>query len=89
MILATIYNRDRLHILSLNLLYRTLLIILYRPYLQASQLHSLQARANGVCVSRAKIIHKFFIIYGKSFNYKLMIYLVNYCSYTAATLRLL
>lgn len=128
MILATVYNRDRLgaisdglqslelrlhkwyhnlpealrinnakrlglcpppHKFSLDLLCHTLLIILYRPCLQAPQLPSLQARANSVCVSQAKIVHEFFIIYSKSFNYKLIIYLVSYCGYTVATMRLL
>ena len=72
------------HILSPNLLYHTFLIVLYRQYLQASQLPSLQPRVNSVCVSQAKIVHEFFIISGKSFNYKLMTYLVSYCGYTAA-----
>lgn len=72
------------HILSLNLLYHTLHIILWRPYLDRPEtaLH-----ATSVCSSSAQTVHDMFIVYGKTFHWRKMSYLVSYCVYTAATVQ--
>ncbi|KAF1981921.1 hypothetical protein K402DRAFT_448961 [Aulographum hederae CBS 113979] len=74
------------HILSLNLLYHTLIILLYRPYLQVHHVPDLQQYATKACLEQVRIVHSIFVLYGKTFRYELMTYLVNYCVYTAATI---
>lgn len=72
------------HILSLNLLYHTLHIILWRPYLDWPETAS---HATSVCSNSAQRVHDMFIVYGKTFHWRKMTYLVSYCVYTAATIQ--
>ncbi|KAK5105677.1 hypothetical protein LTR62_002489 [Meristemomyces frigidus] len=37
------------------------------------------------CVEQAEVMHHMFVLYGKTFNWSNMTYLVSYCVYTAAT----
>lgn len=71
------------HILSLNLLYQTLHVILWRPYMKRSK-HAEYARE--VCMAKAQTVNELFLLYGSSFNWSKMTYLVSYCVYTAATI---
>jgi hypothetical protein len=43
-------------------------------------------KARQICVFNTSVIHDFFLLYGRTFNFKLMTYLVSYCVYTAATI---
>lgn len=70
------------HILSLNLLYHTLHIILWRPYLNFPDT---ACHATTVCVRSAQSVHNMFVVYGRTFQWRKMTYLVSYCVYTAAT----
>ncbi|KAF2160104.1 hypothetical protein M409DRAFT_29401 [Zasmidium cellare ATCC 36951] len=72
------------HILSLNLLYHSLHIILWRPYLDRPETAS---HATNVCINSAQTVHDMFIVYGRTFHWKKMSYLVSYCVYTAATVQ--
>lgn len=76
------------HILSVNLLYRTLLLILNRHYqhdtlrsLSAMQIHKLH-----YLEEQAALLHELLILYCRTFQYKAHTYLVGYCVYTAATI---
>lgn len=73
------------HVLSLNLLYHALVIILYRPFLSSTD-ENLRQRSLTVCFAQARIVHDIFILYGNTFRWRLMTYLVSYCVYTAATI---
>ncbi|OBT70731.1 hypothetical protein VF21_10138 [Pseudogymnoascus sp. 05NY08] len=74
------------HIFSLNLVYHTLLILIYRPFLHSTQSPQLQAHAQTVCSAQSIIINDLFLLYGRTYNYNIMTYLVSYCIYTAATI---
>ncbi|RDL34695.1 Uncharacterized protein BP5553_07823 [Venustampulla echinocandica] len=74
------------HILSLNLVYHTLLILVFRPFLRAAGSSQLQQHAKQICSAQSIIINDLFLLYGHTFNYKVMTYLVSYCVYTAATI---
>ena len=73
------------HILSLHLLYHTLFIILWRPYLRLAETGR---HAREVCNQNADIVHELFIRYGRTFQWTKMTYLVSYCVYTAATVNI-
>ena len=67
-------------------MFHCLLIILYRPFLSTPNPRSpLQERASAICVAQTKVLHDFFVLYGRSFNYKFMTYHISYVVYTAAT----
>ncbi|KAI9900107.1 hypothetical protein N3K66_004369 [Trichothecium roseum] len=79
------------HIFCLNLLYHTLLILLFRPFypLQTDPLPRNQVladRAREVCVEEAVLVNDFFRAYGQTFNFEKQSYLISYCVYTAATI---
>ena len=79
------------HIFSLNILYHTVLILIYRPFLYWSshprlQSHELVPRAQKVCVEETNCVHEFFKAHGRTFRLKLQTFLVSYCVYTAATI---
>ena len=73
------------HILSLNLLFYTLRVILWRPYRNLCQDSSLAQRARTTCVETAITIHGMFLLYSKTFDLSKMTYLISYCVYSAAT----
>lgn len=77
------------HILCLNILYHTTLILLYRPFLfgsvRSNSSDSLLSRARSVCFNETAIVNDFSKAHGRTFNFKLQTYLVSYCVYTAAT----
>ena len=78
------------HILCLNVLYHTLLILLYRPF---SQLKSgveledeLVEHSRKICAEEAALVNTHFQAYGRAFEYRNQTYLLSYCVYTAATI---
>lgn len=73
------------HIFSLNLLYHTLHVILWRPYQSAQECSGLAERAHKICVETANTIHDMFLLYSETFNLSRMTYLISYCVYSAAT----
>jgi hypothetical protein len=73
------------HIFSLNLLYQTLHLIIWRPYQKSSVDSELADRARTRCVSTADTINSMFMLYSKTFNLSRMTYLISYCVYSAAT----
>ncbi|GAB7336650.1 hypothetical protein MBLNU13_g10334t2 [Cladosporium sp. NU13] len=73
------------HIFTLNLLYETLNLILWRPYQRILDDAELADRARRKCVSTANTIHDMFMLYSKTFNLSRMTYLISYCVYSAAT----
>ena len=73
------------HVLSLNLLYHTLHIILWRPYMRSDN-NGLRTQAADTCADEAQIVHSMFVMHGRSFKWTNMTYLVSYCVYTAATI---
>ncbi|KAH7329677.1 fungal-specific transcription factor domain-containing protein [Stachybotrys elegans] len=76
------------HIVSLNLLYHTLHILLRRPFLGDSRKVSGSFYA-AQCLSHSKSIHEIHTLYTKTFPHRLMTYQVSYCIYTAATVEAL
>ncbi|KAJ5624418.1 hypothetical protein N7510_000727 [Penicillium lagena] len=79
------------HIFCLNILYHTMLILIFRPFFGWSrhsklQDHALAQRAQKVCIEEATEVNKFFRQYGRTFNYQNQTYLISYCVYTAATI---
>ena len=75
------------HILSLNLLYRTLLLILFRHYqrdaigtISLVQAHKLQFLGE-----QTALFHDLFILYCRTFQCKAHTSIISYCVYTAAT----
>ncbi|KAJ5820368.1 hypothetical protein N7474_005959 [Penicillium riverlandense] len=79
------------HIFCLNILYHTMLILIFRPFFGWSrhsklQDHALARRAQKVCIEEATEVNEFFRQYGRTFNYQNQTYLVSYCVYTTATI---
>ncbi|QRD83688.1 nitrogen assimilation transcription factor nirA [Aspergillus flavus] len=79
------------HILCLNILCHTVLILLYRPFFiwcwdAELQRHPLALRAQIVCTEQAAGVNDLFRAYGQLFNFQYQSYLVSYCVYTAATI---
>ncbi|KAB8272684.1 fungal-specific transcription factor domain-containing protein [Aspergillus minisclerotigenes] len=79
------------HILCLNILCHTVLILLYRPFFiwcwdAELQRHPLALRAQIVCTEQAAGVNDLFRAYGRLFNFQYQSYLVSYCVYTAATI---
>ncbi|KAL4894302.1 hypothetical protein BDV59DRAFT_192640 [Aspergillus ambiguus] len=79
------------HILCLNILCHTILILLYRPFFiwcwdAELRQHPLALRAQAVCTEQAAGVNDLFRAYGRLFNFQYQSYLVSYCVYTAATI---
>ncbi|KAF6798897.1 hypothetical protein CSOJ01_12563 [Colletotrichum sojae] len=72
------------HIVSLNLLYHALHILLMRPYLGSPD-KDVRDRSMKVCIEHSKRIHSIHSLYSETFPHRLMTYQVSYCIYTAAT----
>lgn len=74
------------HICCLNILYHTMLILLYRPYfLKRTDDATLGTHAATICTREAAIVNVFFQAYGRCFANRNQTYLLSYCVYTAAT----
>ncbi|KAL4928304.1 uncharacterized protein BDV17DRAFT_291794 [Aspergillus undulatus] len=79
------------HILCLNILYHTILILIFRPFFTwrwHSRLkeHPLSLRAQAVCTAQTAAVDEIFRAYGHLFNFQYQSYLVSYCVYLAATI---
>lgn len=79
------------HICCLNILYHTILILIYRPYFlnkgaYHNQEEALFDHAATVCTREAAAVNVFFQAYGRCFANKNQTYLLSYCVYTAATI---
>ncbi|KAH7166591.1 fungal-specific transcription factor domain-containing protein [Dactylonectria macrodidyma] len=72
------------HIVSLNLLYHALHILLRRPYLSSRDATS-RAQSTTVCITHSKKIHVIHGLYARTFPHRLMTYQISYCIFTAAT----
>ncbi|OAA58432.1 nitrogen assimilation transcription factor nirA [Niveomyces insectorum RCEF 264] len=83
------------HIFSLNILYHTSLILLYRPFFRLATTKppdttgggndALLRRAHRVCTEEAASVNAFFRAYGRTYWFCYQTYLTSYCVYTAAT----
>ncbi|KIW06066.1 uncharacterized protein PV09_03238 [Verruconis gallopava] len=75
------------HVLSLNLYYRTLLSILFRPFQQTSSSSgsTIQEVKKQLLAEQAAIMHDLLTLYSRAFQIKENTYLISYCIYTAAT----
>lgn len=75
------------HILGLNLLYRTLLVILFRPYTHMSSDPHSPGQSNAIQFLgyQTTVIHELLLLYGRTFRFKIMTYLFTHCVYTVAT----
>ncbi|OJI95766.1 hypothetical protein ASPVEDRAFT_119458 [Aspergillus versicolor CBS 583.65] len=79
------------HILCLNILYHTILILIYRPFFTwrweaKLREHPLALRAQEVCTEQTMAVNELFRTYGRLFAFQYQSYLVSYCVYTAATI---
>ncbi|KAL3480560.1 fungal-specific transcription factor domain-containing protein [Aspergillus californicus] len=79
------------HILCLNILYHTILILIFRPFFTWGwhtklRGHPLALRAQSVCTEQTMDVNELFRAYGRLFNFQYQSYLVSYCVYTAATI---
>ncbi|KAM5354131.1 hypothetical protein ACJ41O_000781 [Fusarium nematophilum] len=81
---ATFERSPPPHIVSLNLLYHALHILLRRPYL-SSRDTTLKAQSTSVCITHSKKIHAIHGLYAQTFPHRLMTYQISYCIFTAAT----
>lgn len=80
-----------IHIMSLNLLYHTILILLHRPVVLATP--SLQAQASAIsystCLAATATIHDLLVLQANTFGLGQISYLNAYCAYMAATMAVL
>ncbi|KAH8894379.1 hypothetical protein GQ53DRAFT_717109 [Thozetella sp. PMI_491] len=81
------------HVFSLNILYHTSLILLYRPFFRIPSVISTGAPEDAlfhlaykVCTEEAIKVNAFFRAYGRTFWFRNQTYLTSYCVYTAATI---
>ncbi|KAH8901228.1 hypothetical protein GQ53DRAFT_789942 [Thozetella sp. PMI_491] len=72
------------HIISLNLLYHVLHILLARPYVTAPDA-TVRSQSMKNCILHSKRIYAIHDLYTRTFPHRLMTYQVSYCIYTAAT----
>lgn len=81
-----------LHIVSLNLLYHTTIILLHRPFiLGTKEIHSSAAvsRSYQLCITAAAAIHDLLELLTKTFGFSHITYLNCYSTYIAATIAVL
>lgn len=79
------------HVLALNILYHTIMILLFRPFcLHGKKVHDAQPtqHATRVCAEEAKMVNGCFQAYGRTFQHRNQTFLLSYCVYTAATIEL-
>lgn len=80
-----------IHIMSLNLLYHTIVILLHRPVILASQdvqAHN-SARSYSTCLFATAAIHDLLVLQANTFGLGQISYLNAYCAYMAATISVL
>ena len=80
------------HIMSLNLLYYTTMILLHRPLIMISAGDLGQPAAQksyATCVSATAAIHDLLVLQGNTFGLNHVSYLNAYCAYIAATIAVL
>ncbi|KAH6874456.1 fungal-specific transcription factor domain-containing protein [Thelonectria olida] len=73
------------HIVSLNLLYHALQILLRRPYLNSTDTH-LRDQNMQICINHSRKMHAIHALYARTFPHRLMTYQVSYCIFIAATI---
>lgn len=80
-----------IHIMSLNLLYHTIVILLHRPVmLSASTTHHQAAQQSyNTCLHATVAIHDLLVLQANTFGLKQISYLNAYCAYMAATISVL
>ncbi|KAH7378053.1 fungal-specific transcription factor domain-containing protein [Cadophora sp. MPI-SDFR-AT-0126] len=81
-----------LHIVSLNLLYQTALILLHRPYIigtHTSFSNPAVQRSYQICVTATAAIHDLLVLLTSTFGYEHTTYLNCYNTYVAATIAVL
>lgn len=72
------------HIVSLNVLYQALTVLLHRPSLMTNDIE-LASLGTRTCSSASQNILAILALYERTFPYRLMTYQVSYCVFTAAT----
>lgn len=78
------------HIMSLNMLYHTIVILLHRPIVLASELQAQPAaRSYSTCLFATAAIHDLLTLHAKTFGLGQISYLNAYCAYMAATIAVL
>lgn len=71
--------------LTISLLYQTLLILLYRPLLSSqNQSTSITATSLEICRASATVAHEIFAMWGRTFGFVNMVYLMMYCCFVCA-----
>ena len=80
-----------IHIMSLNLLYHTVVVLLHRPIVLASQDVQAQnsARSYSTCLYATAAIHDLLVLQANTFGLGQISYLNAYCAYMAATVSVL
>ena len=80
-----------IHIMSLNLLYHTTVILLHRPVVLASQDARAQnsARSYSTCLFATAAIHDLLVLQANTFGLGQISYLNAYCAYMASTISVL
>ncbi|KAL6407230.1 fungal specific transcription factor domain-containing protein [Ilyonectria robusta] len=73
------------HIVSLNLLYHTLRILLRRPYLISPDVRQRDQHMS-VCTRHSQQMYAIHGLYTRTFPHRLMTYQVSYCIFIAATI---
>lgn len=79
------------HIVSLNVLYHTTIVLLHRPYITAgSDLNQPAARKSySACASATNAVHGLLMLQANTFGYSHLTYLNAYAAYIAATIAVL
>ncbi|KAK5106578.1 hypothetical protein LTS08_000698 [Lithohypha guttulata] len=79
------------HIMSLNLLYHTIVILLHRPILLASDSPNSEntSRSYTSCLYATAAIHDLLLLQANTFGLEQITYLNAYCAYMAATISVL
>ena len=77
--------------MSCSILYHVTLILLYRPFLFYSTSsrvmgQEFHTRAHRICVEETSKVNEFVRAHRRTFNFRILTYLVSYCVYTAATI---
>ncbi|KAI0195530.1 hypothetical protein F4808DRAFT_328695 [Astrocystis sublimbata] len=81
---STLIQSPPPHIVSINLVYHALNILLHRPQLNSPNA-DIQETTSKICTSHSKHIHDIFCLYSRTFPHRMMTYQVSYCIFTAAT----
>lgn len=78
------------HIMSLNLMYHTIVILLHRPVVLAADIQAQpEARSYTTCLFATAAIHELLVLKAKTFGLGQISYLDAYCAYMGATIAVL